>query len=172
MTLGLLIVRVIAGLTMAGHGSQKLFGWFHGPGKGGTAGMMGKVGYREPAVMASLAGLSELTGGLGLAAGFLTPFACIAIVVVMLNATFAVHLKNGFWNTEGGYEYPLVISAVAVGIAATGPGDASADNALGFMGALSGDVWALVVVVVALVASTVTMTAGRHHEHMPGHPVG
>ena len=63
------------------------------------------------------------------------------------------------------------MSAIAVGIAATGPGDASADNALGFMGALSGDAWAAVVVVVALVASTLTMTTGRHHERLPGHPV-
>lgn len=171
MTLGLLILRIVAGLTMAGHGSQKMLGWFGGPGKRGTAGMMDKLGYREPAVMASLAGLGELAGGLGLAAGFLTPFACIAIVVVMLNATLTVHLKKGFWNTEGGYEYPLVMSAVAVAVAATGPGDASADNALGFVGALSGDVWALVVIVAALVATTITMTAGRHHEQMTGHPV-
>jgi putative oxidoreductase len=171
MTLGLLIIRVIAGLTMAAHGGQKLFGWFDGPGRRGTAGMMDNLGYREPAIMASVAGLAELAGGLGLALGFLTPFAAIAIVVVMLNATFAVHLKNGFWNTASGYEYPLVISAVAVGIAAAGPGDASADNALGFMGALSGGIWAVIVVVVALVASTLTMTVGRHHERMPGHPV-
>jgi len=171
MTLGLLIVRVIAGLTMAGHGSQKLFGWFDGPGRRGTTGMMEKLGFRDAAVMASLAGLAEFAGGLGFALGFLTPFAAIAIVVVMLNAAFTVHLKNGFWNSAGGYEYPLVMSAIAVGIAATGPGDASADNALGFMGALSGDIWALVVAVVALVASTLTMTVGRHHEQLPGHPV-
>jgi putative oxidoreductase len=171
MTLGLLIIRVIAGLTMAAHGSQKLFGWFDGPGRRGTAGMMEKLGFREPAVMASLAGLAEFAGGLGLALGFLTPLAAIAIVVVMLNATFTVHLKNGFWNTAGGYEYPLVMSAIAVGIAAAGPGDASADNALGFMGTLSGDAWAAIVIVVALVASTLTMTVGRHHEQQPGHPV-
>src|SRR5436190_1487627 len=171
MTLGLLIIRVIAGLTMAAHGSQKLFGWFDGPGRRGTAGMMEGLGYREPAIMASLAGLAEFSGGLGLALGFLTPLAAIAIVVVMLNAAFTVHLKNGFWNTAGGYEYPLVMSAVAVGIATAGPGDASVDNALGFVGALSGDAWAPIVVVVALVASTLTMTVGRHHERMPGHPV-
>ena len=122
MTLGVLIIRVIAGLTMAAHGSQKLFGWFDGPGRRGTAGMMEKLGFREPAVMASLAGLAEFAGGLGLALGFLTPLAAIAIVVVMLNAALTVHLKNGFWNTAGGYEYPLVMSAIAVGIAATGPG--------------------------------------------------
>jgi len=171
MTLGLLIIRVVAGLTMAAHGGQKLFGWFDGPGRRGTAGMMGNLGYREPAIMASLAGLAEFAGGLGLALGFLTPLAAIAIVVVMLNAAYTVHLKNGFWNTASGYEYPLVMSAVAVGIAATGPGDASADNALGLMGALSGDVWAAVVIVVALIASTLTMTMGRHHEQLPGHPV-
>ena len=172
MTLGLLIIRVVAGLTMAAHGSQKLFGWFDGPGRRGTAGMMENLGYREPAVMASLAGLSEFAGGLGLALGFLTPFAAIAIVVVMLNATIAVHLKNGFWNTKGGYELPLLMSAAAVGISAAGPGDASLDNALGIMGALSGDVWAPVVVVAAVVISTVTMTAGRHHEQLPGAPTG
>jgi putative oxidoreductase len=171
MTLGLLIIRIVAGLTMAAHGGQKLFGWFDGPGRRGTAGMMEKVGFREPAIMASLAGLAELAGGLGLALGFLTPLAAIAIVVVMLNAAFTVHLKNGFWNTAGGYEYPAIMVAIAVGIAATGPGDASADNALGLMGALSGDLWAVVVVVVAAVASTLTMTVGRHHEQVPGHPV-
>jgi putative oxidoreductase len=171
MTLGLLIIRLIAGLTMAAHGGQKLFGWFEGPGRPGTAGMMDNLGYREPAIMASLAGLAEFAGGLGLALGFLTPFAAIAIVVVMLNATIAVHLKNGFWNMKGGYEFPLLVSGVAVGIAAAGPGDASLDNALGFMGALSGDVWAPIVIVVALVASTITMTAGRHHEQLPGQPV-
>jgi putative oxidoreductase len=154
---------------MAAHGSQKLFGWFEGPGKQGTAGMMDNLGYRSPAIMASLAGLAEFAGGLAFAAGFLTPFAAIAIVVVMLNATFTVHLKNGFWNTAGGYEYPLVMSAIAVGIAATSPGDASLDNALGFMGALSGDVWAVVVIAAAIVISTVTVTAGRHHEQLPGH---
>lgn len=171
MTLGLLIIRVIAGLTMAAHGSQKLFGWFDGPGRQGTAGMMEKVGFRQPAIMASLAGLAEFGGGIGLALGFLTPFAAIAIVVVMLNATITVHLKNGFWNTAGGYEFPLRMSGAAVGIAAAGPGDASLDNALGFMGALSGDAWAPIVIVVALVASTLTLTIGRHHEHLPGHPV-
>jgi putative oxidoreductase len=171
MTLGLLIIRVMAGLTMAAHGGQKLFGWFDGPGRRGTAGMMDNLGYRSPAIMASLAGLAEFGGGLGLALGFLTPLAAIAIVVVMLNATIAVHLKNGFWNTKGGYELPLLMSGAAVGIAATGPGDASLDNALGFTGALSGDVWAAVVVVAAVVISTLTMTLGRHREQMRGHPV-
>jgi putative oxidoreductase len=172
MTLGLLIIRVIAGLTMAAHGGQKLFGWFGGPGRPGTAAMMEKVGFREPAIMASLAALAEFGGGLGLALGLLTPFAAIAIVVVMVNAAFTVHLKNGFWNTAGGYEYPVILAGIAVGIAATGPGDASADNALGIMGALSGDVWAAVVVVVAAIAGTFTLTVGRHHEQLPGHPVG
>jgi putative oxidoreductase len=171
MTLGLLIIRVVTGLTMAAHGSQKLFGWFDGPGRRGTAGMMDNLGYRSPAIMASLAALAEFGGGLGLALGFLTPFAAIAIVVVMLNATIAVHLKNGFWNTKGGYEFPLLMSSVAVGIAAAGPGDASLDNALGFTAALSGDVWAAIVIVAAVVISTLTMTVGRHHEQLPGHAV-
>ena len=63
MTRGLLILRIVAGLTMAGHGSQKMLGWFGGPGKRGTAGMMDKLGYREPAVMASLAGSASSRAG-------------------------------------------------------------------------------------------------------------
>src|SRR5437762_2194345 len=65
--------RVITGLTMAAHGGQKLFGWFDGPGRQGTTGMMDNLGYRSPAIMASLAALAEFGGGLGLALGFLTP---------------------------------------------------------------------------------------------------
>jgi putative oxidoreductase len=172
MSYGILVLRVVAGTTLFAHGGQKLFGWFGGPGRPGTAAMMEKVGFREPAIMASLAALAEFGGGLGLALGLLTPFAAIAIVVVMVNAAFTVHLKNGFWNTAGGYEYPVILAAIAVGIAATGPGDASADNALGIMGALSGDVWAAVVVLVAAIAGTLTLTVGRHHEQLPGHPVG
>jgi putative oxidoreductase len=92
MTLGLPIIRVIAGLTMAAHDGQKLFGWFEGLGRRGTAGLMETLEFRDAAVMASLAGLAELAGGLGLALGFLAPLAAIAIVVVMLNAAFMVHL--------------------------------------------------------------------------------
>ena len=98
MTLGLLILRVVMGLTLAAHGSQKLFGWFEGPGRAGTAGMFTKLGFRWPTTMALLAGAAEFFGGLLFALGLLTPFAAIALVVVMLNAIITVHWQKGFFD--------------------------------------------------------------------------
>jgi putative oxidoreductase len=170
MTLGLLILRLVMGLTLAAHGGQKLFGWFGGPGRAGTAGFFGKLGFRWPAAMALLAGLSEFGGGLLFAAGFLTPFAALAIVVVMLNAFITVHRPNGFFVTAGGYEYNLIIAAIAVAVAATGPGRLSVDHALGIAGGLSGAWLSVIVLVAAVVIGVATATLGREHEHMPGHP--
>src|SRR5919206_4967472 len=104
MSYGLLLLRVVVGLTLAAHGAQKLFGWFGGHGPRGTAGFFGQLGYRAPLTMAVLAGLSEASGAL-LALGFVTPLACLAITVVMFNAILAVHWKNGFWNSAGGIEF-------------------------------------------------------------------
>ena len=98
MTLGLLILRVVMGLTLAAHGSQKLFGWFEGPGRAGTAGMFTKLGFRWPTTMALLAGAAEFFGGLLFALGLLTPFAAIALVVVMLNAIIVVHWQKSKHN--------------------------------------------------------------------------
>src|SRR5215210_5372617 len=94
---GLLLLRLALGLTMAAHGSQKLFGWFGGGGPPGTAAFFGGLGYRAPATFALLAGIAELGGGLALAAGFLVPLAATGIVVVMLNAIESVKFRNGFW---------------------------------------------------------------------------
>jgi putative oxidoreductase len=77
--------------------------------------------------MALAAGLAELGGGLLLALGLLTPLAALAIAVVMLNALASVHWRNGFWNTNGGYEFTLLIWAAAIALAATGPGRFSFD---------------------------------------------
>jgi putative oxidoreductase len=170
MTLGLLILRLVMGLTVAAHGGQKLFGWFGGPGRAGTAGFFGKLGFRWPATMALMAGASELGGGLLFAAGLLTPLAALAITVVMLNAFVTVHRPNGFFVTSGGYEYNLVIGAIAVAVAATGPGRASLDHALGITGGLSGAAWGAIVLGAAVVIALATTTFGREHSHLPGHP--
>ncbi|GAA4705818.1 DoxX family protein [Brevibacillus fulvus] len=129
MHLGLLIIRLVIGLTFAAHGTQKLFGWFGGHGVKGTAGFFESIGIKPGAAMAILAGLGELAGGLFFAAGFLTPLASLLIVVPMLVAIFTVHGKNGYLAT-GGYEYNLALIAIAVGIALTGPGAYSLDAAL------------------------------------------
>ena len=171
MTLGLLIRRVVMGLTLAAHGSQKLFGWFEGSGRAGTTGMFTKLGFRWPTTMALLAGAAEFFGGLLFALGLLTPFAAIALVVVMLNAIIVVHWQKGFFVAAGGYEYNLMIIAIATGVSAIGPGTASLDNALGIAGSLSGEWWAPIVLVVAGVISVATTTLGREHSMLTGHPV-
>ena len=114
MAYGLLLIRLVFGLTLAAHGSQKLFGWFGGGGPRGTAGMFEKLGFRQPMAMAVLAGLAELGGGLLLALGLLTPLGAFALVVVMLMAIATVHWEKGFWSTAGGYEFNLAIIAAAV----------------------------------------------------------
>ncbi len=129
--LGLLILRLALGLTFMGHGSQKLFGWFGGGGMTGTTGMMQKMGLRAPGFWALVAALSEFGGGLLLALGFLTPLGSLGIIAAMLVAIARVHWAKGFWNTKGGFEFPLINLAAALALALTGPGFYSLDAALG-----------------------------------------
>ena len=120
--------------------------------------------------MALLAGAAEFFGGLLFALGLLTPFAAIALVVVMLNAIITVHWQKGFFVTAGGYEYNLTIIAIATAVAAIGPGTDSLDNAFGIAGSLSGEWWAPIVIVAAAIISIATTTLGREHPMLTGHP--
>lgn len=122
MNLGLLIIRLVVGLTFMGHGTQKLFGWFGGYGPKGTGGWMESIGIKPGVPMAILAGLAELVGGALFAAGFLVPIATFLIVAMMLVAILKVHGKNGYWATSNGFELNLLLIAVAVGVALIGPG--------------------------------------------------
>jgi putative oxidoreductase len=161
MTYGILLLRLVLGLTMAGHGAQKLFGWFGGHGPRGTAGFFGGLGFRAPLVMALMAGLAEFGGGLLLAAGLFTPFAALAVAVVMLNAIGTVHVRNGFWNSNGGIEFPLLVWASSVALAATGGLRFSLDAWLGWADNLGGLWWAVGVAVVGALVSLVTVGLGR-----------
>ncbi|MEU4109548.1 DoxX family protein [Streptomyces sp. NPDC027717] len=125
---GLLLIRLTLGLLMAAHGAQKLFGIFGGQGLTATGRGFETLGYRPGKVFATIAGLSELLGGLGLAVGLLTPLACAALIGVMINAMALVTAPKGLWASDGGLEYNLCIAAVALGIAATGPGRLSLDR--------------------------------------------
>ena len=158
MSYGILILRVVFGLTLAAHGSQKLFGWFGGHGLPGTKGFFRQLGFPAPLAMAVLAGVAELGGGVLLALGLATPLAAAAIVVVMVNAVVAVHLRNGFWNTNGGWEMNLLIVTAAVAIVATGPLRFSLDHALGWAGDITGLWWAVGVLAAAAAVSAVTLT--------------
>ncbi|WP_025686067.1 DoxX family protein [Paenibacillus maysiensis] len=127
---GLLLLRLVVGLLLVGHGAQKLFGWFGGYGPKGTGAWMESVGIKPGVFMAVSAGLMELLGGALFALGLLTPLAALFITVTMLGAIFKVHGQNGIWATANGYEYPLVLIAVVVGIALTGAGSYSIDAIL------------------------------------------
>ena len=163
MSYGILFLRVVIGLIVAGHGAQKLFGSFGGHGPRGTAGFLGTLGFRAPLLMAFAAGTAELGGGLLLAVGLLTPLAAVAIAVVMLNAIFSVHWRNGLWNANGGYELNLAIWSVAVSIAAIGAGRFSLDRLYGWDDNISGLWWGVGVVAVSAAVSALTLTLGRRH---------
>jgi len=131
MSIGLLILRLVVGLALAGHGTQKLFGWFGGYGLTGTAGFLEQLGFVPGRRNALFAGLAETAGGLLLALGLATPVAAAMIVGVMVVAAISVHLKHGFFVHNQGYEYTLVLAIVALTIAFAGPGPISLDALLG-----------------------------------------
>ena len=131
MSIELFILRLVVGALFVGHGTQKLFGWFGGHGPEGTGRFFESIGYAPGGQMARVAGVSEAGSGALLILGFLTPLACAAIIGVMVG-TLAVHLPKGLWNTNGGYELPLVYAACAAALAYAGPGRASIDAAHGW----------------------------------------
>ena len=131
MTFGLLVLRVVLGLTLAAHGMQKLAGWFGGYGLEGTGKFFEQLGFVPGKRSAFLAGAAEAGAGVLLVLGLATPLAAAAFVATMLVAVVTVHGKNGFFATQGGYEYNLVLALGALSLAFTGPGALSLDAALG-----------------------------------------
>jgi putative oxidoreductase len=160
MAYGLLLLRLVAGLTIFAHGAQKLLGWFGGGGVRGTAGFFDNLGFRPALLLTVLAGLGE-TGGLLFAAGFLTPLAALGVTVVMFNAIAVVHWSKGFFNGNGGLEFPLSLATIAVAVTATGPGRFSLDHALGWDDNITGVWWAVGVVALAAAISAVTVATTR-----------
>jgi putative oxidoreductase len=160
---GILFLRAIVGTMLAAHGAQKLFGWFGGPGRKGTAGFFGQLGFRAPRSMAFVAGLSELAGIL-FALGLLTPFAALALASVMVVAVGSVHFKNGFWNGAGGYEFNLALWAVAVAVAATGGSRFSFDRLLGWDDNLSGLWWGVGVLGASILGGLIVLAMRRVRE--------
>src|SRR4051795_5701537 len=166
MEVGLLLIRVVVGLFLAGHGAQKLFGWFGGHGPEGTGGFFESMGIRPGRAHATMAGLAEFGGGLLLALGFLTPLAAAVIGATMLVATLTAHRGKGPWTTNGGWELPAPYAAVAIGLAFNGAGEWSLDNALALD--LNGVTWGLAAVAAALVGAAGVLAQQRRPE--PVHP--
>jgi putative oxidoreductase len=128
---GLVLLRVVTGLTLAAHGAQKLFGWFGGHGISGTTGFFHQLGLRPAKPLAILVGLVETFGGLALALGFLTPVAAALLTADMIAAIALVHWTKGFWNYAGGFEYNLILTALALFLGLVGPGAYALDPLLG-----------------------------------------
>ncbi|TML02784.1 MAG: DoxX family protein [Actinobacteria bacterium] len=158
MSYGILLVRVVVGLAFAGHGTQKLFGWFGGFGPKGTGGFFASQGYRFPVLMAVAAGSCEVGGGTLLALGLITPLAGALLATVMLNAIVSVTFKKAFML---GSELEIAYLTVAVGFAAIGGGRFSIDRALGLDDDLSGLWCGVGALGAAVTASFLTLTLGR-----------
>lgn len=127
LDVGLLLLRVVLGLTMAAHGYNKFFGGGRIP---GTAGWFDSIGMKPGMFHARIAATTEIAAGLGLALGLLTPIPAAGFVALMLVAAWTVHRNNGFFIVKEGWEYNLVLAGAAVAVAATGPGKYSLDHLL------------------------------------------
>jgi putative oxidoreductase len=159
MDIGLLVLRLVVGLTFAAHGSQKLFGAFGGAGINGTGALFEQVGLRPGRLHALAAGVFELAGGVLIALGLLTPFAAAALIAVMTAAALTVSVHNGFFVTNNGFEYNLILAAAAFALAGVGAGRWSLDHALGLN--LMGTGWALGALAAGVIGGVGTVLSGR-----------
>jgi putative oxidoreductase len=125
------IVRLVQGSLMAGHGAQKLFGSFGGPGLEGTSGFMEMLGMRPGRPWAYLAGLSEFGGGLLTALGLLKPLGPLGVIGSMSMATRKAHWDKPIWVTEGGAELPVLNIAISTALMIREPDGYSLDRLLG-----------------------------------------
>lgn len=140
LDLGFLIARVMIGLLIAAHGTQKLFGWFGGHGLKATGVFFGQLGFQPARLLATAAALGELTSGLLIALGLFGPAGPAIMLAVMVVAAISVHWRNGLFATANGIELPLLYSIAAVRFALTGPGRYSLDAVLGFQWAWTSNV--------------------------------
>ena len=126
MNAGILLLRLLLSLLLAGHAGQKLFGWFDGHGITGTAPLFDRWGLRPAKLMVTVAGISELAGAVLMSTGTFTAVGVAFVVGTMLVAA-SVNSSNGFWAIRGGYELPLVYGVLGFGIGLVGPGRYSVD---------------------------------------------
>ncbi|MBB4819579.1 putative oxidoreductase [Pseudomonas alcaligenes] len=127
--IGITLLRVVTGLTFAAHGSQKLFGLFGGYGLEGTGQWMESIGLAPGYLLALMAGSAEFFGGLALVIGLLVRPAAASLIVAMVVAIFSVHWASGFFITNGGYEYALILALISGTLLIEGAGRFSLDRA-------------------------------------------
>ena len=158
MAIGLLLLRVVVGLALAGHGAQKLFGLFGGAGMHGTAAFMNMLGFRPGRRHAEIAATLEVACGFGLAYGLLTPFAAAGTIGLMVVAAVAAH-KRAFFQTNGGVELTAFYGAAAACLAFTGPGTISLDALLDLD--LAGPLWGILAVVAGVGAGAAQLATRK-----------
>jgi len=159
MDIGLLLLRLAVGLTIAAHGAQMLSGWFGGQGLAKTGQLFEALGFRPGRSYALLAALAEIGGGVLLASGLASSLSAAIIFAVMIVAAFSAHIKQGFFITDGGFEYTFVLSVAALTVAFTGPGAFSLDAILGY--SWSGGLWGLAAILAGILASIVPLAQRR-----------
>lgn len=128
--LAALVLRIPVGIILAAHGAQKLFGWFGGYGLEGTGQWMASIGLEPGYLMALLAGSAEFFGGIALIIGALTRPAALVSAFTMVVAIFSVHIQNGLFMSNNGYEFALALLAASAALTIQGAGSYSVDNAL------------------------------------------
>lgn len=129
--LAALLLRLVLGGLLAGHGAQKLFGSFRGPGLEGTSGFMEMLGFKPGKPWAVVAGLSEFGGGVLTLLGLFSPAGPLGVIGAMSMATVTAHKGKPIWVTEGGAELPVVNITAALALILNGPGKYSLDRAFG-----------------------------------------
>ena len=127
---GLTVLRIFVGIIFAAHGSQKLFGWFGGGGLAGTAQWMESIGLAPGTLMAVLAGGTEFLGGLALIVGLLARPAALGLSFTLLVAIFSVHIHNGLFMANNGYEFALALLGGTLAVLFEGAGKLSLDRAI------------------------------------------
>ena len=127
---GLTVLRVFVGIIFAAHGSQKLFGWFGGGGLAGTAQWMESIGLAPGTLMALLSGGTEFFGGLALIIGLLARPAALGLSFTLLVAIFSVHIHNGLFMANNGYEFALALLGGTLAVLLEGAGKLSVDRAI------------------------------------------
>lgn len=123
-----LALRLPIGVILIAHGAQKLFGWFGGYGLEGTGQWMASIGLTPGYLMALMAGSSEFFGGLFLLLGLLTRPTAAVLSFTMLIAIFSVHIDNGLFLANNGYEFGLALLAATLSLIVSGAGKLALDN--------------------------------------------
>jgi putative oxidoreductase len=147
--LALALVRAVVGLVIAAHGAQKVLGVWGGPGLAGWTQGISRMGMRPPAFWAWVSAFAELAGGIAFALGLLLPVVAAALTIQMAVAIARAHWGKGFWNTQGGIEFPFTLGAIAAINGIADPGMYSLDRTFG-LPAMGAGVYLAVLVVGAV----------------------